>query len=78
MESIGTWYWYAGFAAFVVVAIVVDLIALDNRSGTKVSFRQALAWSAVWVCLALIFNALLWWTLREEFGSEIANDRATE
>ena len=24
MESIGTWYWYTGFAIFVIVAIVVS------------------------------------------------------
>ena len=78
MESIGTWYWYAGFAAFVVVAIAVDLLALDSKAGGKVTFRQAFSWSIVWIGLALVFNALLWVYLERKFGSEVANRSATE
>jgi tellurite resistance protein TerC len=78
MESIGTWYWYAGFTVFVIVAVAIDLLALDNKSGAKVSFRQALTWSIVWVSLALVFNALLWWYLNGKYGEEVADVRATE
>ena len=78
MESIGTWDWYAGFAAFVVVAIAVDLLALDSKAGGKVTFRQAFSWSIVWIGLALVFNALLWVYLERKFGSEVANRSATE
>ena len=78
MESIGTWYWYLGFAVFVVVAIVVDLVALESKGASKVSFRQALAWSIVWISLALVFNALLWFYLDGKLGREVANRSATE
>lgn len=78
MESIGTWYWYLGFAVFVVAAIAVDLLALDSREGGKVTFRQALSWSLVWVALALVFNALLWFYLDGKVGREAANRTATE
>ena len=78
MESIGTWYWYTGFAVFVIVAIVVDLLVLESKGAKKVSFREALNWSIVWVVLSFIFNALLWWYLDDKFGREMANIKATE
>ena len=63
MESVGTWYWYSGFALLVSLAVVVDLLVLGNKKDEPVSFRQALVWSMLWVALALVFNALLWWYL---------------
>jgi tellurite resistance protein TerC len=78
MDSIGTWYWYTGFAIFVFVAIAVDLLVLESKGAKKVSFREALNWSIVWVVLSFIFNALLWWYLDDKFGREIANAKATE
>ncbi|MBM3340873.1 MAG: TerC family protein [Betaproteobacteria bacterium] len=78
MESIGTWYWYTGFAIFVVVAIIVDLLVLESKGAKKVSFREALTWSIVWVVLSFIFNALLWWYLDVNVGREVANEKAAE
>ena len=78
MESIGTWYWYTGFAVFVIVAIIVDLLVLESKGAKKVSYREALNWTIVWVVLSFIFNALLWWYLDDKFGREIANAKAAE
>jgi len=78
MESAGNFYWYAGFAVFVLVAIAIDLLVLESRAEKKVSFRQALLWSLIWVALALVFNAFLWWTLDDSVGREVANQKASE
>jgi tellurite resistance protein TerC len=78
MASIGTWYWYTGFAVFVIVAIIADLLVLESKGAAKVSFREALNWSMVWIVLSFVFNALLWWYLDDKFGREIANAKATE
>jgi tellurite resistance protein TerC len=78
MESIGTWYWYTGFAVFVLTAIVIDLLVLESKGAKKVSFREALNWSIVWIVLSFIFNALLWWYLDDKFGRDIANTKAAE
>ena len=51
MESVGTWYWYTGFALLVILAVVVDLLVLGNKKDELVSFRQALVWSMFWVAL---------------------------
>jgi tellurite resistance protein TerC len=78
MESVGTWYWYAGFAVLVILAVIVDLLVLGNKKNEQVSFRQALVWSILWIALALIFNALLWWYLDGKLGREVANETAVE
>jgi len=78
METIGTWYWYTGFALLVILAVLVDLLVLSGKKDEPVSFRQALVWSIVWVALALVFNALLWWYLDGKYGRELANETAAE
>jgi tellurite resistance protein TerC len=78
MESVGTWYWYTGFAVLVILATIVDLLVLGGRKTEKVSFRESLVWSIVWVALAMIFNALLWWYLDGKYGRALANETAAE
>ncbi len=78
MDTIGSWWMWAGFAVFVVIACAIDLLVLQKKGSEKVSIGQALRWSALWVGLALVFNALLWWYLDGTVGREIANDKAAE
>ena len=47
--------WIA-FTAFVVAMLAVDL-GVFHRNAHEVSRREALIWSAVWIGLALLFNA---------------------
>lgn len=69
---------WAGFAAFVVVATAVDLLVLQRKGTARVSLREALGWSLLWVALALAFNALLWWHLDGAYGRDVANVKAVE
>ena len=78
MESVGTWWMWAAFAAFVVVAIIVDLLVLERKGAAKVSFKEALGWSIVWILLSFVFNGLLWWYLDGKFGREVANETSME
>ncbi len=78
MESIGSWWMWASFAVFVVIACAVDLLVLQKKGDDRVSVSQALRWSALWVALALAFNAILWWYLDREAGREIANAKAAQ
>jgi tellurite resistance protein TerC len=78
METIGsTWMW-AGFAGFVVVATAIDLLLLRGQGDKPVPMRAALGWSAVWVAVAGIFAAGLWWHLDGSAGREVANERTGE
>jgi tellurite resistance protein TerC len=59
MESIGTVWMWAGFLAFVLAMLALDL-GVFHRHSHEVRVREALAWSGVWVALALGFNAIVW------------------
>lgn len=49
------WWFYAGFTVFVLLLLALDL-GVFHRDAHVVGFRESLAWSVVWVSLALIFN----------------------
>jgi tellurite resistance protein TerC len=78
IETIGTWWMWAGFFVFVILMIAADLLLLGGGRTHRVSVREALGWSLAWIALALAFNALLWWYLDGNAGREIANAKATE
>lgn len=53
------WWFYLGFTGFVLLLLALDL-GVFHRKAHEVSFREAAAWSVVWVALALVFNFLLY------------------
>ncbi|PZP56159.1 MAG: hypothetical protein DI596_10610 [Azospira oryzae] len=77
-ETIGTPWMWAVFAAFVVTALVVDILLLERKGSRRVTLREAAWWSALWVALSLVFAGLLWWYLDEEHGRAVANLKTTE
>jgi tellurite resistance protein TerC len=48
------WLW-VGFNVFVLAMLALDL-GVFHRKAHVVGFREAVAWSAVWITLALLFN----------------------
>jgi len=54
---------WAAFNILVVIMLVIDLGL--NRKSHEVSFREALTWSGVWITLALLFNAGIYYYLGE-------------
>src|SRR4051812_15606557 len=52
------WLW-AGFNAFVLVMLALDL-GVFHRSSNVVTVRQSLTWTFEWAALALAFNAGIW------------------
>jgi tellurite resistance protein TerC len=64
-----TWMAWAGFLAFVIAMLALDL-GVFHRNAHVVSFREAAGWSAVWVTLALIFNAGLYFFVGAQPGTE--------
>jgi tellurite resistance protein TerC len=58
--DISMWGWI-GFTAFVVGMLALDLFVFHRKSH-EVKLREALAWSGVWIALALAFNlGLYFW-----------------
>jgi tellurite resistance protein TerC len=78
LESIATGPMWAGFIAFVVLMLALDLFVFGGNKAHKVSVKEAGIWSLVWVSLALIFNGGLWWYLNQTAGEAIAHQKALE
>ncbi len=64
------WMFYAGFMAFVLAMLAIDL-GVFNRVAHVVSFKEATIWTIIWVTLALIFNFLFYQYTLVNFGPEI-------
>ncbi|MEY3952609.1 MAG: hypothetical protein RL320_1411 [Pseudomonadota bacterium] len=63
MISIGTPMLWSLFAAFVVVALLIDFLALNKQGAHSVSIREATIWSLIWVAVSFVFVGWLWWYL---------------
>ncbi len=78
VESFATGPMWAGFIAFVIVMLALDLFVFGGRKAHRVSVREALVWVVAWVCLALAFAGLLWWYLNDTQGAEVAQRKTLE
>lgn len=78
LQSIGSWWMWAGFGVFVLLMLAVDMFLLGRNGAQKVSAKEALIWSLVWFVMAMLFGGLLWGWLDHSVGREIADARAME
>jgi tellurite resistance protein TerC len=69
---------WAGFFALVLAMLAADLLLLKGGAQHRVTLKEAAAWSAVWVTVALLFGLGLWWHLDATAGREIANAKGLE
>lgn len=69
---------WPAFIAFMLLVLALDLFVFGGRMAHRVSVWEAAAWSLVWISLALLFNACLWWYLSGTVGQEIADRTALE
>jgi tellurite resistance protein TerC len=73
---------WALFGAFVVVALLVDFLALRRQGAHVVSMREAAIWSATWVLVSFVFVGWLWWylggTSEKPEAQALAGDKALE
>jgi tellurite resistance protein TerC len=53
------WWIWTSFVVLVTVLVVLDLCVL-NRKSHVISIREALGWTAFWIALALVFNAVVY------------------
>jgi tellurite resistance protein TerC len=72
LHTVGTPLLWAGFIAFVLAMLALDLGVFHKRPH-EVSLKEAGVWSAVWVSLALVFNTLVYFW----FGAERALEFTT-
>lgn len=62
------WAWI-GFGTFVVMMLVLDL-GVFHRKSHEVGIKEALVWTGLWVSLALLFNAGVWYWMGSDRGLE--------
>ena len=62
------WEWLA-FAGIITFMLVLDLGVFHKKSH-KVSIKESLAWTAVWICLAMMFNAWVYHKMGQQKGLE--------
>jgi len=78
MMTTGTPLMWTLFAAFVLVALLVDFFAMEKQGAHKVSMKEAAVWSLVWVAVSFVFVAWMWWHLGGLDGDPVANTKALE
>src|SRR3712207_3035288 len=64
--SAGTW---AILGALVVVLLAVDLL-IFGRGRREVTLKESIAWSVMWIVLAVAFGGVTWVWLGADAGSE--------
>lgn len=69
MEGTGGWIL---FNLFILALLALDL-GVFHRQAREVKIREALAWSLVWILMALGFNVWVWW----QHGPQLAKEFLT-
>lgn len=69
---------WSGFVIFIVSMVLLDL-GVFHRKSRVISIGEALAWTFVWVALALAFNVLVYFLYEEDWlgWSQIASHHLT-
>ena len=82
MLTIGTPLLWTLFTSFVVVALLVDFLALNRQGAHAVTIKEATIWSLVWVAVSIAFGGWLWWYLGgtgdDPAARALANDKVLE
>src|SRR5881227_3121908 len=53
-----TWWHWLAFIVFILVLLGIDL-GIVNRRAHVIKFREALLWTTIWFCLAMLFALAL-------------------
>lgn len=69
--------WVALFI-FVTAALAADFAMLRQQGSRVIGFKDALRWSLIWVALAMVFCAGLWFSLDLTDGRALADVKAGE
>jgi tellurite resistance protein TerC len=78
LQTIGTWWMWAGFGVFVIAMLAIDLLLLGKKGAHKVGAKEALTWSLIWFSMALMFGAGLWAWLDYSVGRAVADTKVME
>ena len=61
--SVGSPMFYGIFFIAVLIMIAIDMVSLKKNGAHKVSIKEALAWSGIWVAVSCAFAGWLYFEL---------------
>ena len=78
LQTVGEPWMLGVFFIVVLIMICVDMFMLGRKGDSKVSTKEALTWSIVWITIAMLFNLWLYFYLGDKYGEEIATQKSLE
>ncbi len=78
--SIGTPLFYGVFFIAVLIMIAIDMLSLKKTGAHKVSVKEALAWTCVWIAVSCGFAVWLYFELagNPAYGAVVAKQKVLE
>ena len=78
LQTVGEPWMLGIFFIIVVVMIFVDMFLLGRKGDSKVSTKESLIWSLIWISIAMLFNLWLYFYLRDTYNEDIAAQKSLE
>ena len=80
LPSVGSPLFYGVFFVAVLIMLAIDMLTLKKKGDHRISAKEALSWSIVWVAVSAGFAAWLYWNLSTDpqYGVEVAKDKTLE
>lgn len=78
LQTVGEPWMLGVFFVIVIVMIFVDMFMLGSKADAKVSTKEALIWSVVWITIAMLFNLWIYFYLSGKYDEDIATQKSLE
>ena len=78
LQTVGEPWMLGVFFIVVLIMICVDMFMLGRKGDSKVSTKEALIWSIIWITIAMLFNLWLYFYLGSKYGEEVATQKSLE
>jgi len=78
LQTVGEPWMLGVFFIVVIVMVFIDMFMLGRKGDSKVSTKEALIWSVIWITIAMLFNLWLYFYLGDKYGEEIATQKSLE
>lgn len=78
--SVGSPLFYGVFFIAVIIMIAIDMLSLKKQGSHKVSIKEALLWSLLWIGVSITFAGWLYWELASNplYGPDVAQVKIME
>lgn len=79
-SSVGSPLFYGVFFIAVLLMIGIDMLTLKKNGAHKVSVKEALTWTCIWVAVSCAFAGWLYWELghNQAYGHAVASQKVLE